>query len=143
LQIVLDLSQEPYFGILCRSACRWQNQFRQNSTAMPADTVSPAMLAALTTELVTVYISSNKMSATDVPDLIESVYRALQNIAEDSEGKLKLTLRILDSTISGGSHAGSGSLSHDPIETVSETIWRTKGVRRNRQRRTPGRYRRC
>src|SRR6185437_16502750 len=106
LPSVLDLSQEPYFGIFWRSARRWQNHFRHNPTAMPVYAVSPAMLATLTSELVTVYVSSNKISAIDVPHLVENVYRALQKIAEDSEGMLRLSFGTPDSTTSGERRAG-------------------------------------
>ena len=143
LQRVLDLSQEPYFGILCRSARRWQNHFRQNPTAMPAYAVSPAMLATLTSELVAVYVSSNKLPAIDVPVLVENVYRALQKIAEDSEGKLNFSPRKPDSTISVERHTRRRSLSHNPIKAMTDIPWPTKNVRRNRQRRSPGRRRRC
>ena len=52
---------------------------------MPAPNVTPAMLAALTAELVAAYVRGNTLPAADVPGLVESVYRALQKIAEGED----------------------------------------------------------
>jgi hypothetical protein len=142
LRIVLDLSQEPYFGMLCRSARRWKNHLRQNTAAMPAHTANPAMLATLTAELVVAYVSSNKIPADAIPGLIESVYRFLQKIGEDSEGKRKFSLRAPATARSPKWRAGRGWLPRNPTEAMNGIVLPTEIARHYRQRKAPGRRRR-
>lgn len=142
LQIVLDLSQEPYFGMLCRLTRRWQNKFRKSPNAMPVRTISSAMLATLTAEFVAFYVSSNKIRANDIPSLMENVYRALQKIAGDSEEKVEPSTRTQSSATSGGRRARADLLSDTPVCATNGTVWPSTIARHNRLRRKLGRRRR-
>ncbi|MGN6148775.1 MAG: MucR family transcriptional regulator [Rhizomicrobium sp.] len=52
---------------------------------MAAPIVTPAMLAALTAEIVSAYVSGNKLPMEELPALLQATHRALQRIAEGQE----------------------------------------------------------
>lgn len=139
MQIVLDLSQEPYFGILCRSTRRWQNHFRKSSTVMPVHAVSSAILAALTAEFVDFYVSSNNIPAIDIPLLTETVHRALQEIAESDEEGDEPSHRTKKSTIPSRRRARASLRFDAPIDAAKGIAWPSKIAGRHRLRRKPGR----
>lgn len=110
---------------------------------MPAYTVNAAMLTSLTAELVIAYVASNKIPAIEIPDLVENIYCALQRIAEDSKEKSSFFLHALDSAGPEERRARRHSLSLSPTEATNNIAGSTKFTRRNRQRKAPGRRRRC
>jgi predicted transcriptional regulator len=77
----LELTEEPYFGILWRGLRRWRD-LQKGRFKLATDPPVPSIFIDLTARLVAAYVRANPVPADALPQLIESIHRTILQLAD-------------------------------------------------------------
>jgi predicted transcriptional regulator len=81
MQTKIDLTDEPYFGIIFRGLRHWRDMHQRRS--LLAETApTPFALLEMTAKIVAAYIKTNSLPSSDVIALIEAVHKTVLQLAD-------------------------------------------------------------
>ena len=81
VQMEIDLTAEPYFGIVLRGLRHWRDMHPGN-TPLAADSPTPTILLQLTTNIVAAYVRTNSLPASGLIPLIDAVHKMILQLAD-------------------------------------------------------------
>ena len=81
MQIRIDLTEEPYFGIVFRGLRHWRDMHAR-SVPLAANSSAPSLLLELTANIVAAYVRTNSLPPSGLIPMIEAVHKMILQLAE-------------------------------------------------------------
>lgn len=81
MQMKIDLTEEPYFGIVFRGLRHWRDMHPW-SLSLAANSSTPPILLELTANVVAAYVKTNSLPASGLIPLVEAVHKMILQLAD-------------------------------------------------------------